>query len=138
MERASRYPLAVGSHKKTEPSVLFKTRASLCVLNKNVEIQVYPPRSSKVWSIAAHYRSGPEGESKSLLGKAVKFGGPWFYLAAFEDDEAVEAEIGQVMQIIANAYENSSPVCDLSQVGSSAAWRELSKNWTAIHWPADR
>ena len=115
--------------------MLFKTRASLCVLNKNVEIQVYPARNSKTWSIAAHYRGGPEGESKSLLGKAVRFGGPWFYLAAFKEHETVEAEIGRVMHIIANAYTNSSPICDLSQVGSSEAWLELSKNWTPILWP---
>ena len=116
--------------------MLFKTRTSLCVLNKGVEIRVFPSGNSKSWTIAAQKRGGLEGESKSLLGKAVKFGGPWFYLAAFDAHEAVEVEIGKAMQMIADAYENSSPVCDLSHVGSSEAWRELSRNWTAVRWPS--
>ena len=85
--------------------MLFKTRVGLWVLNENVEIRVFPPMGSKeIWGILAQDRGGPELESKSSLGKSVKFDGVWFYLAAFLPHEGVEVEIEKAMQVIADAW----------------------------------
>jgi hypothetical protein len=116
--------------------VLFKTRVGLCVLNENVEIRVFPPMGSKdIWGILAQYRGGPEFESKSTFGKSFKFDGVWFYLAIFLPHEDVEVEIGKAMQLIADAYSSSATFCDLSQVGSSEAWRRASEKWATVRWP---
>ena len=116
--------------------MLFKTRVGLCVLNKNIEIRAFFPPNSKIWSICTQHRSGPEMESKSLFGRSVKFsGGNWFTLAAFMNHESVDTEIGKAMQIIADAYANSAPICDLSNVGSVEAWRQNSERWSIVRWP---
>ena len=118
--------------------MLFKTRVGLCVLDENVEIRIFPPFSSmsvKVWCILAQYRGGPEMESKSFLGKSVKFDGVWFYLAAFLDHESVELEIGKAMQSIADAYSSSASICDLTQIGSAEAWQQHNKKWAVVRWP---
>jgi len=115
--------------------MLFKTRVGLCVLGENTEIRVFPPTGSKTWHVIAQHRSGPEIESRSFLGRSVKLAGVWFHLAAFIDHANVETDVGTTMQIIAEAYAGSAPVCDLSHVGSAEAWREMSEQWALVRWP---
>ncbi len=118
-----------------ESTVLFKTRVGLCVLSENIEIHAFRPKDAKTWSIAAQRRSESEMEGKTLFGRKVKFSGPWFYLAAFKNHTGVEQEIGKTMQLIVDAFANSAPICDLSQVGSAEAWHEKSKFWEVVNWP---
>jgi hypothetical protein len=118
-----------------ELTVLFKTRVGLCVLCDNFEIHAFRPKDAKIWSIAAQHRGDSEMEGKTLFGRRVKFSGPWFYLAAFKNDAATEHEIGKAMQLIADAFTSSSPICDLSKVGSDDAWREKSAFWEVVRWP---
>lgn len=74
-------------------------------------------------------------ESKSILGKAIRFGGTWFTLAIFQNRKDIDIEIGEAMQTIARAYDVSASICDLSNIGSAEAWRENSENWSIIRWP---
>lgn len=115
--------------------MVFKTRVGLCVLNKNIEIRTFLSPDSRTWSICAQRRSGPEIESKSVLGKSTRFGGTWFTLAVFQNKKDIDVEIGEAMQTIACAYDVSASICDLSSIGSAQAWRENSENWAIIRWP---
>ena len=115
--------------------MLFKTRVGLCVLSENIEIHAFPPKASRSWNIAAQHRAESEMEGRSVFGRKMRFQGPWYFLAAFTDSPTVESEIGNAMQIIADAFANSAAICNLSQVGSVDAWRDMSGVWKAIQWP---
>ena len=115
--------------------MLFKTRVGLCVLNENIEIHAFPPKGSRSWNIAAQRRAESEMEGRSLFGRKIRFQGPWYFLAAFTDSPTVETEVGNAMQLIADAFAGTATTCDLTQVGSVEAWRDMCGAWKLIRWP---
>ncbi len=111
--------------------MLFKTRVGLCVLNENIEIYTFQSAKSKWWWLAARLRSSGEMEVTTFFGRKIRFQGSWAYLAGFTDHAGVDAEIGHAMRVIADAFESSASICDLSQIGSGEAWGD---QWKKIQW----
>ena len=111
--------------------MLFKTRIGLYVIDGTFDIVPSKPKNSPSWWIYAHLRQGGEIEGRTLF-KTFSLRGPWIHLVGFDDHPGIEVEIGDAMQIIAEAMAGSAPLCDLSKLGSVAAW---GKDVTHVQWP---
>jgi hypothetical protein len=76
----------------------------------------------------------PRGVLKSFWGGAVNYPiAGSYHLATFEDDENIEAAVGQCMGLILRAIEQNAAVCDLSGQGTRDGWNN---KWLAIRWPS--
>jgi hypothetical protein len=118
----------------------FKTRVGLTHVEGYFQINV-----SSVYDVAGvAYRSiivrkpeiefAPRGVFKSYDGSVVSYPAAGSYmLAAFKRDENTDTAIGQCMETIVRAIEQSVAVCDLSDQGTTEAW---SDSWLMIQWPS--
>jgi hypothetical protein len=92
------------------------------------------PKTGKGAGLFAYQARHPEGMQQRLFRRATYSANRKIYLALFPDDGFVEEEVGKCLQRIETAIREGQLLCDLSDVGTDAAWA-VSDHGIIVKWP---